>query len=230
MNERRLAALKQDSSESDTEDGTSCKSLNGTWKQKTTNTCKPVIQWLFFCLFFNQDWLFCLIFVLSEDSISDKTSVTQVIPFQARNYYKSVSENKEITKLLSVLSSSISSSKKVHALRFSRNSFTVLYGFWHVVVTFFLKEIDLSMPLPCLLSRRWWLLYKVLTVTITSGGKTVKKPWGSMACSMADIFQCFWVCGTEGLFFFAFPDLSKTAQHCLSLRARLYSIEIWSCK
>lgn len=51
---------------------------------------------------------------LSEDSISDKTSVTQVIPFQARNYYKSVSENKEITKLLSVLSSSISSSKKVY--------------------------------------------------------------------------------------------------------------------
>uniref|UniRef100_H2S7P3 Dynein axonemal heavy chain 5 n=1 Tax=Takifugu rubripes TaxID=31033 RepID=H2S7P3_TAKRU len=48
------------------------------------------------------------------DSISDKTSVTQVIPFQARNYYKSVSENKEITKLLSVLSSSISSSKKVY--------------------------------------------------------------------------------------------------------------------
>lgn len=30
LNERRLAALKQDSSESDTEDGTSCKSLNGT--------------------------------------------------------------------------------------------------------------------------------------------------------------------------------------------------------
>lgn len=75
-------------------------------------------NYFFVCLFFlNQDWLFCLIFVLSEDSISDKTSVTQVIPFQARNYYKSVSENKEITKLLSVLSSSISSSKKVLALR-----------------------------------------------------------------------------------------------------------------
>ncbi|XP_029694908.1 dynein heavy chain 5, axonemal [Takifugu rubripes] len=87
LNERRLAALKQDTSESDTEDGTSCKSLN-------------------------------------EDSISDKTSVTQVIPFQARNYYKSVSENKEITKLLSVLSSSISSSKKeVMAALHSFNSY-----------------------------------------------------------------------------------------------------------
>lgn len=55
----------------------------------------------------------------SEDSISDKTSVTQVIPFQARNYYKSVSENKEITKLLSVLSSSISSSKKVYNILYN---------------------------------------------------------------------------------------------------------------
>lgn len=67
-------------------------------------------------ILFKEDKLFCLNFVLPEDSISDKTSVTQVIPFQARNYYKSVSENKEITKLLSVLSSSISSSKKVHVL------------------------------------------------------------------------------------------------------------------
>lgn len=116
MNERRLAALKQDSSESDTEDGTSCKSLNGTWKQKTSNNFKPIQ--FYRCVLFNEDRLFCLNFVLSEDSISDKTSVTQVIPFQARNYYKTVSENKEITKLLSVLSSSISSSKKVHVLLF----------------------------------------------------------------------------------------------------------------
>ncbi|CAG12830.1 unnamed protein product [Tetraodon nigroviridis] len=64
----------------------------------------------------------------SEDSISEKTSITQVIPFQARNYYKSVSENKEITKLLSVLSSSISSSKKVHALCFT-NFCTIFYSF-----------------------------------------------------------------------------------------------------
>uniref|UniRef100_A0A669D0H3 Dynein axonemal heavy chain 5 n=1 Tax=Oreochromis niloticus TaxID=8128 RepID=A0A669D0H3_ORENI len=40
-------------------------------------------------------------------------SVIQAIPFQARNYYKSVSENKEIAKLISVLSSSITSSKKI---------------------------------------------------------------------------------------------------------------------
>lgn len=44
MNERRLAALKQDNSESDVEDGTSCKSLNGTGKQKTSNNFKSVIQ------------------------------------------------------------------------------------------------------------------------------------------------------------------------------------------
>uniref|UniRef100_A0A8C7PY61 Dynein, axonemal, heavy chain 5 n=1 Tax=Oncorhynchus mykiss TaxID=8022 RepID=A0A8C7PY61_ONCMY len=38
----------------------------------------------------------------------------RAIPFQARNYYKSVSENKEIIKLVSVLSTSINSTKKVH--------------------------------------------------------------------------------------------------------------------
>uniref|UniRef100_A0A4W5PTB6 Dynein axonemal heavy chain 5 n=1 Tax=Hucho hucho TaxID=62062 RepID=A0A4W5PTB6_9TELE len=42
-------------------------------------------------------------------------SVTQAIHYQARNYYKSVSENKEIIKLVSVLSTSINSTKKVHA-------------------------------------------------------------------------------------------------------------------
>uniref|UniRef100_A0A671XLP8 Dynein axonemal heavy chain 5 n=1 Tax=Sparus aurata TaxID=8175 RepID=A0A671XLP8_SPAAU len=46
-------------------------------------------------------------------STSDiSASVIQAIPFQARNYYKSVSENKEIVKLVSVLSTSISSTKK----------------------------------------------------------------------------------------------------------------------
>ncbi|XP_033984034.1 dynein heavy chain 5, axonemal isoform X2 [Trematomus bernacchii] len=80
MNERRMAALKQDSSESESEDGaTTYRSL--------------------------------------------AASVIQAIPFQARNYCKSVSENKEIVKLVSVLSTSISSTKKevMTALdRFSR--------------------------------------------------------------------------------------------------------------
>uniref|UniRef100_A0A3Q3BB94 Dynein, axonemal, heavy chain 5 n=1 Tax=Kryptolebias marmoratus TaxID=37003 RepID=A0A3Q3BB94_KRYMA len=50
---------------------------------------------------------------ISKGSISDTASVIQSIPFQARNYYKSVSENKEIVKLVSVLSSSITSTKKL---------------------------------------------------------------------------------------------------------------------
>ncbi|KAK6326444.1 hypothetical protein J4Q44_G00020890 [Coregonus suidteri] len=61
---------------------------------------------------------------LADGSTSDiSASVTQAIPFQARNYYKSVSENKEIIKLVSVLSTSINSTKKevMNALdRFSR--------------------------------------------------------------------------------------------------------------
>lgn len=58
---------------------------------------------------------------LSDGSTSDiSASVIQAIPFQARNYYKSVSENKEIVKLVSVLSTSISSTKKVHNLLFQQ--------------------------------------------------------------------------------------------------------------
>ncbi|XP_044063805.1 dynein axonemal heavy chain 5 isoform X5 [Siniperca chuatsi] len=61
---------------------------------------------------------------LADGSTSDiSASVIQAIPFQAKNYYKSVSENKEIVKLVSVLSTSISSTKKevMTALdRFSR--------------------------------------------------------------------------------------------------------------
>ncbi|XP_046898543.1 dynein axonemal heavy chain 5 isoform X2 [Hypomesus transpacificus] len=48
---------------------------------------------------------------LADGSTSD-VSVNQALPFQARNYYKSVSENKEIVKLVSVLSTSINSTKK----------------------------------------------------------------------------------------------------------------------
>ncbi|XP_022609362.1 dynein heavy chain 5, axonemal [Seriola dumerili] len=88
MNERRMTALKQDSSESESEDGAT------TYRS------------------------------LADGSTSDISAyVIQAIPFQARNYYKSVSENKEIVKLVSVLSTSISSTKKevMTALdRFSR--------------------------------------------------------------------------------------------------------------
>uniref|UniRef100_A0A8B9HVU9 Dynein, axonemal, heavy chain 5 n=1 Tax=Astyanax mexicanus TaxID=7994 RepID=A0A8B9HVU9_ASTMX len=60
----------------------------------------------------------------SEDGDTTYRSIAgNVLPFQAKNYYKSVSENKEIVKLVSVLSTSINSSKKEmkNALeRFSR--------------------------------------------------------------------------------------------------------------
>ncbi|XP_056299693.1 dynein axonemal heavy chain 5 isoform X1 [Pseudoliparis swirei] len=88
MNERRMTVLKQDGSESESEDGAT------TYRS------------------------------LTDGSTSDiSASVIQAIPFQARNYYKSVSDNKEIVKLVSVLSTSISSTKKevMTALdRFSR--------------------------------------------------------------------------------------------------------------
>ncbi|XP_070978962.1 dynein axonemal heavy chain 5-like [Oncorhynchus clarkii lewisi] len=88
MSERGMAALRQDKSDSESEDG------------ETTYRS------------------------LADGSTSDiSASVIQAIPFQARNYYKSVSENKEIIKLVSVLSTSINSTKKevVNALeRFSR--------------------------------------------------------------------------------------------------------------
>ncbi|XP_062848702.1 dynein axonemal heavy chain 5 [Trichomycterus rosablanca] len=50
---------------------------------------------------------------IADCSSSDiSASVTQAVPVQVRNYYKSVSENKEIVKLVSVLSTSVNSTKK----------------------------------------------------------------------------------------------------------------------
>lgn len=50
----------------------------------------------------------------ADGSTSDiSASVAQAMPIQARNYHKSISENKEIVKLVSVLSTSINSTKKV---------------------------------------------------------------------------------------------------------------------
>ncbi|KAF7655270.1 hypothetical protein LDENG_00058640 [Lucifuga dentata] len=76
MHERRIAAMRQDNTEGESEDGDAThRSL--------------------------------------ADSTSDMSAaVNQAIPFQARNHYKSVSENKEILKLVSVLSSSMNSTKK----------------------------------------------------------------------------------------------------------------------
>lgn len=68
----------------------------------------------------------CSKLYFSDGSTSDTSaSVIQAIPFQARNYYKSVSENKEIVKLVSVLSTSISSTKKVHALLISNKKISL---------------------------------------------------------------------------------------------------------
>ncbi|CAL8248584.1 unnamed protein product [Lota lota] len=72
MSERRMAALKPESSESESE------------YEDTTHR-----------------------------SLADISAcVVQTLPFQAKNYYKGVSENKEIVKLVSVLSTSINSNKK----------------------------------------------------------------------------------------------------------------------
>lgn len=81
-------------------------------KQQLKNSEETTI---FLCVYFiSQNLLYTLYF--SDGSTSDTSaSVIQAIPFQARNYYKSVSENKEIVKLVSVLSTSITSTKKVYA-------------------------------------------------------------------------------------------------------------------
>ncbi|KAM9807310.1 dynein axonemal heavy chain 5 isoform 2-T2 [Syngnathus typhle] len=77
MNEKRIAALKPESSESESEDGTT------TYRS------------------------------LADGSASDISAyVSQAIPIQAKNYYKNVSENKEIAKLVSVLGISIVSNRK----------------------------------------------------------------------------------------------------------------------
>ena len=44
---------------------------------------------------------------------SDERQTTFHVQQQAKNYYKNVSEHKEITKLLSLMSTSINSTKKV---------------------------------------------------------------------------------------------------------------------
>ncbi|KAM9783262.1 dynein axonemal heavy chain 5-like [Neosynchiropus ocellatus] len=75
LNERRMAALTRDGSDSDTEDG--------------ATTYRSV-----------------------ADGSDVSAQALPSIPCQSRNYLKSVSENKETVKLVNVLSTSISSSKK----------------------------------------------------------------------------------------------------------------------
>ncbi|XP_014347801.2 dynein axonemal heavy chain 5 [Latimeria chalumnae] len=79
MNERKIAALRQDSRESDSDDGNIEAAIRS----------------------------------IHDGSVSDISAFgNTVIPMQAKNYYKSVSENKEIIKLVSVLSTAINSTKK----------------------------------------------------------------------------------------------------------------------
>ncbi|XP_058258291.1 dynein axonemal heavy chain 5 isoform X2 [Hemibagrus wyckioides] len=60
---------------------------------------------------------------LADGSASDVSACNnQAIPFQTKNYYKSVSENKEIIKLVTVLSTSINSCKKEVMNAFERFS------------------------------------------------------------------------------------------------------------
>ncbi|XP_065102327.2 dynein axonemal heavy chain 5 [Paramisgurnus dabryanus] len=65
----------------------------------------------------------------AEGSTSDiSASAHQVIPIQVKNYYKSISENKEIIKLVSVLSTSINSTKK--EVMNSLNRFSIYHHIW----------------------------------------------------------------------------------------------------
>ncbi|XP_028835842.1 dynein heavy chain 5, axonemal isoform X2 [Denticeps clupeoides] len=68
---------------------------------------------------------------ITDCSASDiSASVTQAIPIKARNYYKSISENKEIVKLMSVLSTSIISTKK--EVMNSLEGFNQYHHIWRV--------------------------------------------------------------------------------------------------
>ncbi|XP_027519575.1 dynein heavy chain 5, axonemal isoform X9 [Corapipo altera] len=77
MLERRVAVLRCESRDSDSDDG-----------MKETGK-KPI-----------------------HDTVSDAASLSSSDPVQSQNYFKSVSENKEIIKLVSLLSSAINSSKR----------------------------------------------------------------------------------------------------------------------
>ncbi|KAM8826831.1 dynein axonemal heavy chain 5-like [Synchiropus picturatus] len=78
MNERRMAALKEELSEVEEEEA-------------INTTCKS----------------------FTEGSVTDiSANAAQAVAYPTRNYYKIVSENKEIVKLVNVLSSSITSSEK----------------------------------------------------------------------------------------------------------------------
>ncbi|KAI2655575.1 Dynein axonemal heavy chain 5 [Labeo rohita] len=66
---------------------------------------------------------------LAEGSTSDiSASANQAIPIQIKNYHKSISENKEIVKLVSVLSTSINSSKK--EIMNSLDRFSLYHHIW----------------------------------------------------------------------------------------------------
>lgn len=66
---------------------------------------------LFFKRISNAADIKCSLFLLLDTV--EIASVNLPIPVQTRNYYKNVSDNKEIVKLVSVLSTIISSTKKV---------------------------------------------------------------------------------------------------------------------
>lgn len=117
----------------------------------------------------------------TDGSTSDvSASVIHAIPFQARNYYKSVSENKEIVKLVSVLSSSVSSTRKVPILLKCRHGFTICaqrsLGSVTPVGNHFFVPLFQSFAICCVisLSRNFWAHWDALAVTITSGERTEK--------------------------------------------------------
>nr|XP_019946997.1 PREDICTED: dynein heavy chain 5, axonemal [Paralichthys olivaceus] len=66
---------------------------------------------------------------LADGSTSDiSASVNQAIPFQAKNFYKSVSENKDIVKLVTFLSTSVISAKK--DVKMALDGFSRFHHIW----------------------------------------------------------------------------------------------------
>ncbi|XP_039592867.1 dynein heavy chain 5, axonemal isoform X2 [Polypterus senegalus] len=147
MNERKIAALKHDNRDSDSDDGeTTFRSVH-------------------------------------DGSMSDvSTSATLMAPFQAKNYYKVISENKEIVKLVSVLSTSINSTKKEVLTALER--FSCYHHIWQKEREETIKKFIMGNPLLSEFESQI-LYYRDLELEINSEPEFITV--GSLALYTADL-------------------------------------------